>query len=81
MTITEWTIQRHWQHYVHITQDDDKQNKTQHNKNSIETNKRTNQNRIQHNIENKEGQHGHRQKYTLALANIWMLSNLDDQFN
>jgi len=28
----EWTIQRHWQHWVHKTQDEDKQNtKTQHN--------------------------------------------------
>ena len=23
----EWTIQRHWQHWVHKTQDEDKQNK------------------------------------------------------
>ena len=29
----EWTIQRHWQHWVHKTQDKDKQNKkTQHRK-------------------------------------------------
>jgi len=24
----EWTIQRNWQHWVHKTQDGDKQNKT-----------------------------------------------------
>ena len=23
----EWTFQRHWQHWVHKTQDEDKQNK------------------------------------------------------
>jgi hypothetical protein len=23
----DWTIQRHWQHWIHKTQDDDKQNK------------------------------------------------------
>ena len=23
----EWTIQRHWQHWVHKSQDEDKQNK------------------------------------------------------
>ena len=28
----EWTIQRNWQHWVHKTQDKDKQNKRQHRK-------------------------------------------------
>ncbi len=28
----EWTIKRHWEHWAHKTQDDDKQDtKTQHN--------------------------------------------------
>ena len=27
----EWTIQRHWQHWVHMTQDEDKQNIKIHN--------------------------------------------------
>jgi hypothetical protein len=26
---TEWTIHRNWQHWVHKTQDEDKQNTTQ----------------------------------------------------
>jgi hypothetical protein len=26
----EWTIQKHWQHWVSKTQDEDKQNKTIH---------------------------------------------------
>ena len=32
--IQEWTIQRHWQHWAHKTQDEGKQNKTKPQRNT-----------------------------------------------